>query len=640
MENDHEAREKRPESELMPDDYRSRGEETAKPHKRITRRTMLASLGITSAVLAAGGLNRLGGPGTVSAQWSVYGSGNDSVDKNGKTKPKELMALDYCIAVTLAGLRAMTDPDPSWIYYVTDAGQEGPFYYEAGDLTSPDNNAGTVLVGATGARFKRIVQGEVNVRWFGAKGDGLTDDTAKVQAALDTGLGVYIPEGRYRISSTLIMRTPGQQLRGATKQGAAIFNDSTDARLLSVGDPAVNQNGMAPYSSIRDLGFEGNASTVAGITLFGKLSANATWKDASKNVSLSNLVINHVGAGTALEVFTWSNTITGLTLYTGNKAGIVTMWESNANNWSHLYITGCAQESIVVGGQGVTRGNSFTSVVVQQSGGPAGAIDIRQAENVLLQGLYSEANNRKGAPCVVNVQDSASAVSVRNVNHLGGGAIVVRNAGTGTIIENVVSSNLTGAIVQVTGTKAVTFTSDVRYMDGVVPRGAVYADLSANKQSLFFDGRKLTAAEIIIEGHLRPSDDNVRNLGSSTNRWAAVYSSTGVVTTSDGKLKTDISDETLGLDFVDKWRPRVYKRSDNGDTQLLHHGFIAQEFKAVLDEFGVEHAAYVEEPLTDEAGRDTGSVRCGLRYEQLIAHLTLAVQQLAQQVRELKAGQS
>lgn len=637
MENEHEIIENQSETELQRDDKTCRDEEAAKQHKRITRRTMLASLGITGAVLAAGGLNRFGEAGTVSAQWGVYGSGNG--DKESETRPKELMALDYCTAVSIAGLRAMTDPDPSWIYYVTDQGQEGHFYYDAADLVSPDDNAGTVLVGATGARFKRIVQGEANVRWFGAKGDGQADDTVSIQAALDTGLGVYVPEGRYRISSTLIMRTPGQQLRGASKQGATIFNDSTDARLLSVGDPAVNQNGMAPYSSISDLGFAGNASTVAGITLFGIKSANATWKDASKNVSLSNLVINHVGAGTALEVFTWSNTINGLTLYTGNKVGIVTMWESNANNWSHLYITGCAQESIVVGGEGVTRGNSFTSVVVQQSGGPAGAIDIRQAENVLLQGLYSEANNRKGAPCVVNVRDTASAVSVRNVIHLSGGAIVVRNAAAGTIIENVVSSNLTGAIVQVTGTKAVTFTSDVRYMDGIVPRGVVYVDLSTNKQSLFFDGRKLAAAEVVIEGHLRPAEDNVRNLGSSTNRWAAVYSSTGVVTTSDGKLKTNIADETLGLDFVNKWRPRAYNRSDNGNAQLPHHGFIAQEFKALLDEFGVEHAAYVEEALTDEAGRDTGSVRCGLRYEQLIAHLTLAVQQLAQQVRELKAAQ-
>lgn len=638
MGNDHDIRENRPESELRHDDTTFRNEEAATQHKRISRRTMLASLGITGAVLAAGGLKSFGEAGTVSAQWSVYGSGNG--DKGDKTKPKELMALDYCTAVSIAGLRAMADPDPSWIYFVTDPGQEGHFYYDAADLLSSDNNAGTVLVGTMGVRFKRIVQGEVNVRWFGAKGNGQTDDTVSLQAALDTGLGVYVPEGRYRINSTLVIRTPGQQLRGASKQGATIFNDSTDARLLSVGDPTVNQNGMAPYSGIRDLGFAGNTSTVAGITLFGKQSANATWKDASKNVSLSNLVINDVGAGTALEVFTWSNTITGLTLYTGNKVGIATMWESNANNWSHLYITGCVQESIIVGGEGITRGNTFTSIVVQQSGGPAGVLDIRQAENVLLQGIYSESNNKKGSPCVVNVRDTASAVSVRNVNHLGGGAIVVRNAGAGTIIENVVSSNLTGAIVQVTGTKAVTFTSDVRYMDGVVPKGVVYADLSANKQSLFFDGRKLASAEVVIEGHLRPSDDNVRKLGSSTNRWAAVYSSTGVITTSDGKLKTDIADETLGLDFVDKWRPRVYKRSDNGDSQLPHHGFIAQEFKAILDEFGVEHAAYVEEALTDEAGRDTGSIRCGLRYEQLIAHLTLAVQQLAQQVRELKAAQS
>ena len=45
----------------------------------------------------------------------------------------------------------------------------------------------------------------VSVKSFGAVGDGVTDDTAAIQAALDSGnLSVFIPKGIYIISSTLL----------------------------------------------------------------------------------------------------------------------------------------------------------------------------------------------------------------------------------------------------------------------------------------------------------------------------------------------------------------------------------------------------------------------------------------------------
>jgi hypothetical protein len=45
----------------------------------------------------------------------------------------------------------------------------------------------------------------VNVRAFGARGDGTTDDAAAFQAALDLATGVLVPEGTYKIGSSLSM---------------------------------------------------------------------------------------------------------------------------------------------------------------------------------------------------------------------------------------------------------------------------------------------------------------------------------------------------------------------------------------------------------------------------------------------------
>lgn len=50
---------------------------------------------------------------------------------------------------------------------------------------------------------------------FGAIGDGIVDDTAAFQAALDSGGPILVPPGTYRITSTLHVRRDGTKLLGA-----------------------------------------------------------------------------------------------------------------------------------------------------------------------------------------------------------------------------------------------------------------------------------------------------------------------------------------------------------------------------------------------------------------------------------------
>lgn len=45
----------------------------------------------------------------------------------------------------------------------------------------------------------------VNVRAFGAKGDGVADDTAAIQAAINANGSVYLPAGNYRITAPLYL---------------------------------------------------------------------------------------------------------------------------------------------------------------------------------------------------------------------------------------------------------------------------------------------------------------------------------------------------------------------------------------------------------------------------------------------------
>lgn len=74
-------------------------------------------------------------------------------------------------------------------------------------LTLAGNVTGATMVVADGTTTPRSISDRfadiINVKDFGAKGDGVTDDTEAIQAALDTGKSIYIPNGTYKISQTL-----------------------------------------------------------------------------------------------------------------------------------------------------------------------------------------------------------------------------------------------------------------------------------------------------------------------------------------------------------------------------------------------------------------------------------------------------
>lgn len=81
-----------------------------------------------------------------------------------------------------------------------------------------------------------------NVKQFGAVGDGVTDDTAAIQAALDTGYDVYFPclnNETYLVTDTLVVDSANQTLY-SDYQGRTIHfrTDDANAVLFDVRKPA------------------------------------------------------------------------------------------------------------------------------------------------------------------------------------------------------------------------------------------------------------------------------------------------------------------------------------------------------------------------------------------------------------------
>jgi hypothetical protein len=120
----------------------------------------------------------------------------------------ELAALNERVSesglYTLSEIRLLSGNLVSDYFYTTDLGQEGNWYYDSTDTTSADNT-GTVLVTSDGKRIKRTLQNLISPLWFGAKGDGVTNDTLTLKAALSLELPVDGMGLTYKIDSEIII---------------------------------------------------------------------------------------------------------------------------------------------------------------------------------------------------------------------------------------------------------------------------------------------------------------------------------------------------------------------------------------------------------------------------------------------------
>ena len=95
-------------------------------------------------------------------------------------------------------------------YYAKGDGGGGLFYWDA--TSTQADNGGTIIQAtaiATG-RWKRVFSGAVNVKWFGAKGDGINDDQPSIQSAVNFCLeyeikNVFVPDGQFLINDSIFL---------------------------------------------------------------------------------------------------------------------------------------------------------------------------------------------------------------------------------------------------------------------------------------------------------------------------------------------------------------------------------------------------------------------------------------------------
>lgn len=190
---------------------------------------------------------------------------------NGSTQSVTMAVLQemgFVVVPVGQDLRAM-DPDAlidGQMFYITGVdtpndGGEGPWIYDANSLAV--DNIGTVIAPDSGiGRFLRQWDGPLNVKWFEAKGDGVTNDTNAIAltiaaAAMGSGYptsvqrarAVYLPVGNYLVDS-IELPFSGMVFQGDSRGGT--FITYTGASEKGIYTPPGDGTNAAINLTLRD----------------------------------------------------------------------------------------------------------------------------------------------------------------------------------------------------------------------------------------------------------------------------------------------------------------------------------------------------------------------------------------------------
>ncbi|MFC5407597.1 right-handed parallel beta-helix repeat-containing protein [Cohnella soli] len=381
----------------------------------ISRRKLLASLGMAGVALASSGLIN----GT---SMKAYADPADN-----RSKVKDLMKMDSVETTTIAGLRANTQPSAEFVYFVKDTGMEGLFKYDPSDTVSADDGA-TVIVSANGGRFKRIVDNTFSFLWFGGKGDGVTNNAAafkrlaKFVNARGGNCTVVFPPGVYAYTPSDTgdyewrMSVEFVNVKRLTIMGyGAVIKQVKNPSWTAGGLPA-NQEGPMQFRGGNDTPGECCDIAVYGLTMEG---ARVPYSQATGDGACCGLIFRGVYRIVVKDVVCTGWGTDGLLIiasyvdYYGSQQALIEGCRMDNNTRQGISIARCDDVTITQCKITNTNGGSFghgidfetdthsqRNMIVsncQFQNNERGSLNFIRTSHVVISGCVMEEGNTNGA---------------------------------------------------------------------------------------------------------------------------------------------------------------------------------------------------------------------------------------------------
>lgn len=555
------------------------------------------------------------------------------------------------------------------------------------DSTDAVYDTGSFLQSGAGAvsRTAQSKMGEwISVTDFGAVGNGIADDTTKVQnavsAAYAAGAVLYWPAGTYLTSSSVT------NLHGVRHLGTGIIKRGSD---LFYVDPYGSQVNVLYVATTGSDGHDGLSASQPMLTIqnaFDKMFNYGPVLDGAWTVKLAagtytsetyvrnlrsqssiTLAGPSVGGSPNVPTAIIDGTTPGsrgIGLYFKEYMD-VSVRDIKIQNWPastglglifdyhcvgfttnvHTYNCGYAgiQISILSRGAvsgGIHDGAVYGILVYSQSlatigygGGPATnrpLIKNAAAAGILCSGGFGHAD-------YCDMQSNARNVYLANVSRLHVMGCAMSGASTADVVIAGASTWLDDTTIPNT------FSSVTQFVHGAgcMEQSDWFLQQYDKTNHRFKWGEYSADATGFM-----PISDNSRTLGSGGNRWSTVYAGTGAINTSDAREKRDVSDLSAaelrvartikGLFRKFRFRSSVDKK---GAAARTHVGVVAQDVKAAfeaegLDGFQYGILCYDEWDEQPEILDDDGNIlqpyvaagnRYGLRYDEMFCFLMACV---------------
>lgn len=203
---------------------------------------------------------------------------------SGATAPATTYAYQWWVDTATGLLKQRNSANNAWITIgQVDTANLGLIPAGAASIVNADVNANAGIVASklsftqsgTGAVARTIdskLKDFVSVKDFGAVGNGVADDTAAIQAAIDatialsptTGYGIiYLPPGNYRITSTIYLKGPSVRLVGAGENGTTItYDNATGGTAFAGSSTATATVSKCEISKLKITGTASNGPSI------------------------------------------------------------------------------------------------------------------------------------------------------------------------------------------------------------------------------------------------------------------------------------------------------------------------------------------------------------------------------------------